>query len=156
MTKSVPDTLIQQGTAVLLRSPEHPPAAVFFRGLSGSGRSDLAFRLIERGHKLICDDQVSFTNRKGEIYAGAVEANAGLLEVRGVGLVKYPYEVVPHPLRLIVDLVRRDDVPRMPDWNTTDILGVAIPTLALHAFDASVAVKVTKAMEIAHKPDLRV
>ena len=54
------------------------------------------------------------------------------------------------------DLVRRDDVPRMPDWKNADILGVDIPALSLHAFDASVAVKVAKAMEIAHKPDLRV
>jgi serine kinase of HPr protein (carbohydrate metabolism regulator) len=85
----------------------------------------------------------------------AAEAIRGLIEVRGVGLLKYP-TAAPARLRLVVDLVPRGDVPRLPDWENVDILGIAIPCLQLHAFDASTPLKIIKAIELVHKPDLLV
>ena len=145
--------LMLHGTAVLLRGRAHPPAAVFLRGLSGSGKSDLAFRLVEKGATLVCDDQVVFQRKQDKVMVSGVAAINGLLEVRGVGLLRYPAEPHPVPLRLIVNLVKRDDVPRLPDWKNEDILGVNIAVLALHAFDVSTVLKVQKAMEILHQPE---
>jgi serine kinase of HPr protein (carbohydrate metabolism regulator) len=129
--------------------------AVFLRGPSGAGKSDLAFRLIAAGGVLISDDQVEFTRRQDKIFAAGVETIKGLLEVRGVGLVRMP-AAHPTPVCLIVDLVSREEVPRLPEWETAEIQGVGIPCLKLHAFDASTPLKILKAMEIAAKPGLLV
>ena len=60
----------------------------------------------------------------------------------------------PSPLKLVVDLVPRDEVPRLPPREKADILGVSVPRLRLHAFDASTPFKILKALEIVEKPDL--
>lgn len=146
-------TTVLHGSAVLLKSVNFTPSVVFLRGRSGSGKSDLAFRLIENGGELICDDQVSFEKRQDKIYAGAVEAISGLIEVRGIGLLRYPV-ADPARLRLVVDLVKHEEVPRLPDPQTVSILGVDIPLLKLHAFDVSTALKIYKAMDVVHKPGL--
>jgi HPr kinase/phosphorylase len=130
-------------------------SAVFLRGPSGSGKSDLAFRLLPLGFALIADDQVEFSLRLDRPQAGPVESVRGLLEVRGVGLVKVT-SAAAAPLRLIVDLMPRDEVPRLPKWEGDMILGVSIPRLALHAFDASTPLKILKAMELVDRPDLLV
>ena len=153
-TPPPPKTMVLHGSAVLLKSVNFSPSVVFLRGRSGSGKSDLAFRLIEKGGgELICDDQVSFEKRQDKIYASAVEAISGLIEVRGVGLLRYPV-ADPARLRLVVDLVKHEEVPRLPDPQVVNILGVDIPLLKLHAFDVSTALKIYKAMEVVHKPGL--
>jgi HPr kinase/phosphorylase len=149
-----PRNTILHGSAVLLKSVDFPPSVVFLRGMSGSGKSDLAFRLIEAGGTLICDDQVAFERRLDDkIFAGSVEAIRGLLEVRGVGLLHFPV-ADPSRLRLVIDLVGREDVPRLPDLETVDILGVSIPRFKLYAFDISATLKVHMAMEVVHKPGM--
>jgi serine kinase of HPr protein (carbohydrate metabolism regulator) len=127
--------------------------AVFLRGASGSGKSDLSFRLLAVGGMLISDDQVEFTWGHDKVFAASVELIRGLIEIRGVGLVHAPVAHL-HPLNLIIDLVAREDVPRLPHWKTTEILGVAVPCLKLHAFDASTPLKILKALEIIDRPDL--
>ena len=90
-----------------------------------------------------------------KIMAGAADAIRGLLEVRGIGLLKYPWSDLSQ-LQLIVDLVPRAEVVRLPERETEDILGVAVPRLRLHAFDASTSFKIMKAIELVHQPDLLV
>lgn len=141
------------GSAVVLKSALHDPSAVFLRGTSGSGKSDLAFRLIESGCELVCDDQVVLEKRQGKIFADSIESIRGLIEVRGVGLLRYPVAAATR-LRLIIDLSYHEDVPRLPEWETEDILGVALPRLKLHAFDVSTPLKIRKAMEIVHRPQM--
>jgi HPr kinase/phosphorylase len=143
------------GSAVAVQGKDFPATAVLLRGFSGRGKSDLAFRLIAAGATLIGDDQVALEARQGKVMAEPAEAIRGLLEIRGVGLVKCPV-APPAPLGLVVDLVAREDVPRLPEKETADILGVAVPRLQLHAFDASTPFKIMKAIELAHKPDLLV
>ncbi|MEZ0226630.1 MAG: HPr kinase/phosphorylase [Alphaproteobacteria bacterium] len=150
---AAPKSVTLHGSAVLLKSVDFQPSVVFLRGMSGSGKSDLALRLIEAGGLLICDDQVHFERRQDKIFAGAVEAISGLLEVRGVGLLHMPI-ADPARLRLVVDLVAREDVPRLPDFETVNILDVALPHFRLHAFDVSAVSKVHKALETVHRPDM--
>jgi HPr kinase/phosphorylase len=143
------------GSAVAIGGQGFGPSAVLLRGFSGRGKSDLAFRLIALGATLICDDQVALERRQNKVMAESIEAIRGLLEIRGVGLLKY--SVAPAtPLRLVVDLVPREEVPRLPAQETVDMLGVAIPLLKLHAFDTSTPHKIIKAIELVHKPDLLV
>jgi serine kinase of HPr protein (carbohydrate metabolism regulator) len=144
---------IFHGTAVALHAAGRSPAAVLLRGRSGAGKSDLAFRLIEAGGVLVSDDQVALAKRHTHVYAESVESIRGLIEVRGVGLLRYPVAEQTR-LRLVIDLVAREDAPRLPEWETVDILGVALPRLRLHAFEASAPLKVMKAMEIVHKPEM--
>jgi serine kinase of HPr protein (carbohydrate metabolism regulator) len=141
------------GTAVLLRPTGVESSAVLLRGLSGSGKSDLALRLIDSGGALVCDDQVQLEKRGSKIYVQPVEVIHGLLEVRGIGLLRVPV-AESGCLRLVIDLVKREDVPRLPDMETVDILGVALPRFRLHAFDMSAVVKVYRAMEVVHRPEI--
>ena len=72
-----PNRTIRHGTAVLLHNPGYAASAVFIRGASGSGKSDLALRLIANGAELIGDDQVELEKRQENVFAGAVEAIRG-------------------------------------------------------------------------------
>lgn len=122
---------------------------VLLRGPSGAGKSDLAFRLI-RGPlaaRLVADDQVGLASEAGQVFASAPAALAGLLELRGLGLVAMP--ALPRAaLAIVVDLVPRDDVPRLPGARMAALCGVELPLLALHAFDLTAPDKVGLALEM--------
>jgi len=148
-----PNRTIRHGTAVLLHGAGYASSAVFIRGPSGSGKSDLAFRLLSSGAELISDDQVELERRQDSVFAGTVDAIRGLMEVRGLGLLRYP-STVPSPVRLVVDLVARTDVPRLPEWETLDIFGISLPMVKLHAFDASTCDKIRAAMMVVHHPKM--
>ncbi len=147
--------IIVHATAVALKAPDGASVAVLLRGQSGTGKSDLAFRLIEAKGQLICDDQVTLERRQDKIMAEAVDAIAGLMEIRGVGLVKF--DTAPQTiLRLVIDLVPRQHVPRLPEWESVEILGVPLPRLQLHGFDAATPLKIVKAIELVYRPGLLV
>lgn len=118
---------------------------VVLRGKSGSGKSDLALRLIDRGAVLVADDQIQLVLSGGLVHASAPAAIAGLLEVRGVGVVPMPARARV-PLALIVNLVPLEEVARLPDAKTENILGLDLPVLDLFAFEASAPQKVKVAL----------
>lgn len=118
---------------------------VMLRGKSGSGKSDLALRLIGEGAQLVADDQVYLNLSGGLVYASAPASIAGLLEVRGVGVTPFP-ERARAPLALIINLKSPEDVSRLPDAKTVDILGLDLPELDLYPFEASAAQKVKVAL----------
>ncbi|MEO7680691.1 MAG: aldolase, partial [Sphingomonas sp.] len=60
-------------------------------GASGSGKSDLALRLIDRGAVLVSDDYTEIGAIDGVVMAKAPRTIAGLIEVRGVGIVTVPH-----------------------------------------------------------------
>lgn len=124
------------------------PHAVLLRGESGSGKSDLALRLIEEGAALVADDQVVVAVRDGRLEASPPQALAGLIEVRGVGIVRLPYRA-PVDVALVATLVDRRDVPRLPEPGTTEIAGVTVPHLLLAPFDASAPAKLRTALRAA-------
>lgn len=137
--ETIPGTLMY-GTVVALGD-----WGVMLRGRSGSGKSDLALRLIGEGAQLVADDQVHLNLSGGLVYACAPASIAGLLEVRGVGLTAFPTRSKA-PLALIINLTARKDVPRLPDAKTVDILGLDLPELDLYPFEASAVQKVKVAL----------
>jgi HPr kinase/phosphorylase len=109
-------------------------------GASGTGKSDLVLRLLARGFDLVADDQVAIE----DCVACPVPALAGLLEVRGIGIVRLPY-VPAAQLALVIQLgqasTRLPEAMRHPDLN--------LPILQLDASAASAPERVALALDCA-------
>ena len=114
---------------------------VLIRGASGRGKSDLALRLIDGGARLVADDQTRLARRGDHLLADAPAPIAGLIEARGLGILRLPHG--PAPLALVVDLVADPaEIERLPAPETAEWLGVTLPRLRLAGFEASAAAKV--------------
>ena len=124
---------------------------VLLRGGSGSGKSDLALRLIEEGAMLVADDQVAVRVRAGRLEASPPQTLAGLIEVRGFGIVRLPYRA-PVTVVLVATLVERGEVPRMPDPDRVEVAGVLLPHMLLAPFEASAAAKLRLAVQAVEGP----
>ena len=120
---------------------------VLLRGPSGSGKSDLALRLIDQyaDAVLVADDRVDVVARDGAVYASAPSAIAGMLEVRGVGIVRVTYKDTAK-VHLLVDLMDAEQIARLPEPAFEEILGAALPRLALAPFEASAPAKLRQAL----------
>lgn len=117
--------------------------AILLLGRSGSGKSDLALRLIDRGAVLIADDQV-YLQRQGErLIATPPRAIAGLIEVRGVGIqTEHYHEGVM--VALAIDL--EAGAQRLPEPALISYLDVTLPWLAIDPFELSAPLKVERAL----------
>lgn len=118
-------------------------------GPSGSGKSDLALRLVmDQDAKLVADDQVALTRLGDRLVAAPPTKLAGLIEIRGLGIVNLPHRARAK-LGLAVVLVSPDEVERMPEPNEgIEYLGVALPLLRLAPFAASAPLKVRLATRL--------
>jgi serine kinase of HPr protein (carbohydrate metabolism regulator) len=107
-------------------------AGILIRGVSGSGKSGLAFALLEgvRGARLVADDRVALASVNGRLLAAPPPSLAGLMEVRGEGIVQRPY-LSPVVIRLVVDLLPAEKCPRLPEdgERTVRMEGIALPRL---------------------------
>ncbi len=112
--------------------------AVLIRGPSASGKSRLALELIEAGRagalllaRLVADDRVHLVPAGGRLLALPAAALAGLIEVRGVGLLRVAHEPSA-VVGLVVDLAATD-AARLPepDKRKIDIGGIVLPRLAV-------------------------
>jgi HPr kinase/phosphorylase len=124
-------------------------------GGSGSGKSDLALRLIAAGARLVADDRVDLqlANASGTgsvVWAKAPAALAGLLEVRGIGIVRTP-AVKRARLGLIVEFASARAIERLPQARTRALLGVEFPLLALDPFAVSAVAKLGLAAKLARQ-----
>lgn len=128
--------------------------AVLIRGPSGGGKSDLALRLIDGGATLVADDQTAVTMDGRRLFVSVPETIAGLLEVRGLGIVRVAHRARA-PLALVVDLVQAKDVDRLPEPSSAQLLGLMVPRVALAAFEASTPAKVRLAMLSATRDIMR-
>ncbi|MCU0889041.1 MAG: hypothetical protein MUC64_13700 [Rubritepida sp.] len=105
-------------------------AGVLLLAPPGGGKSDLALRLLGRGALLVADDQVELAIEAGALLARPPATLAGRLEVRGLGLLDaLPWQVAP--LALVVELVPREAVPRLPAPARWEALGIGLPLLRL-------------------------
>ena len=122
-------------------------AGLIIRGPSGAGKSDLALRLIDRGARLVADDRVNLLVSDNGVIARAPEILAGLLEVRGLGILRVPV-LETTVVRLVVNLVNHENVPRLSDRRMTNLIGMDVPTVTLDPFEASAVTKVRLALEL--------
>ena len=118
--------------------------AVLLLGPSGAGKSDLALRLVAAGWRLVADDRVVVTPEGGRIIASAPPRLAGLLEVRGVGIVPKP--TAPAPVALALDLAATAD--RLPDADLLVLAGLTVPRLAFDPFGESAPQRAERALEV--------
>lgn len=118
---------------------------LLFVGRSGIGKSEIVLDLIERGHRLVADDVVELVRKGEDVVIGTgrrlLEHN---MEIRGIGVVDVR-EIFG--IRAIRIQKRIEVIVRLEEWQadahydrhglereTTDILGVAIPTVVIPIF----------------------
>jgi serine kinase of HPr protein (carbohydrate metabolism regulator) len=124
--------------------------AVLLGGRSGSGKSDLAFRLVDRGAILVSDDYCDLRRSEGRLLAAAPPTIRGKLELRGLGIVELE-SAQDVPVALFVEL---DHVPeRLPEpGGTRSLAGVEVPVLRLAGLEASAPLKVEQALRLIGLP----
>src|SRR5215831_14629227 len=110
--------------------------AILIRGPSAAGKSRLAWELIEasrnsavRFARLVGDDRVHLESAGGRLLVRPAESLAGLIELRGVGILRRDYEPCA-VVGLVVDLVA-SDAERLPETGEASIHGVSLPRLAV-------------------------
>ena len=128
------------GTAVVIDDK-----AVLIRGISGSGKSDLALRLIDRGAKLLADDQVIAEVSGSDVYLTSPKSTSGLLEIRGLGIIHFDH-ICKAPLALVVDLLADFEAERLPEPCFEKIKDIKFPQLKLEAKRESLHIIVEHAM----------
>jgi len=116
---------------------------VLIRGQSGSGKSSLALRLMDSegyglgsklmGATLVGDDQVLLWVSGKRLSASPAPRLAGLIEVRGVGILKTKHKRRVH-IKLVVDLKPAVSIERLPDeHDTVELEGISVPRIHLDA-----------------------
>lgn len=85
--------------------------AVMLTGAPGSGKTDLLLRLIDAGFDLVSDDRTILENGM----ASAPASIAGLIEIRGVGIMRIPHRTTPVHVRLHVALTPTPKSARLPE-----------------------------------------
>ena len=123
--------------------------AVLLLGPPGSGKSDLVLRLIDRGWRLVADDQVALAAEAGLLRAAPPPALRGMLEVRGLGLFRDLPVAAPATLRLVARLVPRAELVRLPEPERWSEAGIALPLIRLDAFAASAVARLALALDAA-------
>ncbi|WP_033919824.1 HPr kinase/phosphorylase [Sphingomonas sp. 37zxx] len=118
--------------------------AVLIEGPSGSGKSDLTLRLIDRGAVLVSDDYTLLLRRDGVLHASPPQTIRGQIEVRGIGIVELPF-TQEAPVAAVIMIDPRPD--RMPEpGSSRRIVGIDVPQFALPALEASAPLKVEIAL----------
>ena len=108
-------------------------------GDSGSGKSDLALRLIDSGATLISDDITICKKNEKSIFLSPLQTK-GLLEVREIGIMTVPY-IDNIKLLLIVELVE-DEVERLPSKTFGKFMNVKIPKIKIYGKNSSSVAKI--------------
>ncbi|MFW6076396.1 MAG: HPr kinase/phosphorylase [Hyphomicrobiales bacterium] len=153
-------TQLLHGTCVVVGG-----CGVLILGPPGSGKSDLALRLIDqpgRGigadtmtARLVADDQVAITRHDERLFAAPPPRLAGLIEVRGLGVVRTDH-APDAELRLAVRLTVTSRIERLPEaGDNLVLLGVSLPQIDIDASAASASARLRAAViEISRQPSV--
>lgn len=133
-------------------------AGVLLFGPSSSGKSDLTLRLLsarsallEEPCALVADDQTYVWSEGGELYASPPSQIAGLMEVRGVGVLRFNH-LEKVKISLALELVDREEIERIPELNSRNIVleNVHIPHVKLCAYETSAPEKIFSIIRALH------
>ena len=117
---------------------------VLIEGPSGSGKSDLALRALSERFRLVADDRVVLWRSGGRLYGRAPDPLKGALEVRGLDVVATPAV----PLAQIVLVARSGAPERIPEAQSVEMLGIAVPLIELDLRDRSAPAKLSRALDL--------
>jgi len=121
---------------------------ILIRGPSGSGKSDLALRLIDTGAELVSDDYVNVFTYDNKLIAKTPENISGKIEVRELGIVSLSYRKEVS-LTLVVNLTTRTDSQRLKGMGVFEIEGTQLPAIELNAFRPSAPAMIRIGLECA-------
>lgn len=112
---------------------------ILLLGASGSGKSDLALRLIEQlGAVLVADDRTDVFVSGDKLIASCQAQLRGLLEVRGLGIVSMP-STPEVEICLAVELSDSlTEIERMPSPAQWEHEGVKVKKIRVFPFSPSV------------------
>ena len=127
---------------------------VLFRGPSGSGKSDLALRMINYGAQLVSDDQVCLTRRNDNIFMSSPPTIRNSMEVRGIGIVNTIAQKEA-PLILVLNMSPNNAASRMPIWQLCTFLDIKVPAVEFAPFEISAHLKVKLAINLARKNGIK-
>lgn len=138
MTRAVDSQIIDQvhGTCVVVDG-----TGVLFIGPSGSGKSDLALRLMDGGAQLVADDRVDLRVDQGDLVASAPKALWGLLEVREVGILKVPC-LDQASIQAVIEINPGARLDRLPPEQSTELVGLPIRHFQIDPWQQSAPAKV--------------
>lgn len=100
-------------------------------GASGSGKSRLAAECFALGGKLVADDAVLLSTESGMLMGSARRETQGVIELRGVGLVRQHDATHRQIIHLAVQLLPIEQVERLPAPHSASLLGLDIPVMRL-------------------------
>jgi HPr kinase/phosphorylase len=123
---------------------------ILIRGTSGSGKSSLLLALLagqSEAARLVADDRVILAAANGRLLASPPPSLAGLIEIRGQGVVRRPH-ISPVIIGMVVDLVPAELCPRMPEASDAAVVvqGVRLPRLILPSGAADGALRLGAAL----------
>lgn len=127
------------------RPGSHGWRGLLLRGPSGAGKSDLALRLVDKGWRLVADDYTHVWASGGALYASAPDRVSGLVEARGLGILRSRSLPLAR-IALLVDCVGQAP-ERLPEPAFDTLAGVRLPCLALDVRPASAAITLGLAMD---------
>lgn len=120
---------------------------MLLRGPSGAGKSDLALRAVAAGWRLVADDRVLAWRSGGRLWGRAPDVLHGLCEMRGQAVARLP-ALAFAPVDLVAELAAPGAaMERMPEPAQAWLEGVAVPSLALRANEASALARLEFALE---------
>ena len=116
-------------------------------GPSGIGKSDLAMRTLGLGATLVADDRVILWRSGGRLYGRAPAALAGLLEIRGVGIVRRTPRILAEVSLVIACQSGPQSVERYPEQRFVERMGVRLPLRPLWPLEPAAPRKLLALME---------
>ena len=120
---------------------------VLIEGPAGSGKSDLALRAVAEGFRLVADDRALLFACDGRLYGRAPDAQAGLTEIRGVGVVDQaflPFARIVLKVRCVTD---PGEIERLPAPGAARLMDVSLAERAIWPFEASAPAKLAAMLE---------
>jgi serine kinase of HPr protein (carbohydrate metabolism regulator) len=121
---------------------------VLIEGESGAGKSDLTVRCLSHGFRLVADDRTRLWVSEGRLFGAAPETLAGLMEVRGLGILPEAARRLAE-VRLVVHCLEPgDSLDRLPDRDTRVLMGLTLPKVAVRPFEASAPEKLARALSL--------
>ncbi|WP_291298711.1 HPr kinase/phosphorylase [Elioraea sp.] len=124
------------------------PQGVLLTGPSGSGKSDLALRLIDAGFRLVADDLVDLAAEGGAVIASGLPREGALIEVRGLGVIRLAAAAARARVVLVVALAAAGAQERLPAPSHATLVGLAVPLVTIDPSGSSAVARIRLALSV--------